>query len=267
MVLNVNGFLISESDPYFSFSQFISNSSVTVEERIFFDSEQCKDFERHYFGIMTAMRIYKRRIPMEYTPEFIEEEIKKTIVANKVAGKVLVHFYASLSESQTPLFLVALELLKANHWTKRSMEEIDLFKEFYWSDDFLSGVKTPSSPIHSVAQAYCTDHGFEDCFILNARKEVVMTLNGFVFLRFGNTLKTPSEKSGVYRETLRGSFIESIKEIEDYTLEETEMNPFDVQRADELIIISPHKGLIGVERFRKTTYSPKAVDAIAAVLH
>ena len=267
MVLNVNGVLISESDPYFSFSQFISNSSVTVEERLFFDSDQCKDFERHYFGIMSAMRIYKRRIPMEYTPEFIEEEIKKTIVANRINGKVLVHFYASLSESHTPLFLVALKPLKANHWIKKSMEELDLFKEFYWSDDFLNGVKTPSSPIHSVARAYCNDHDFEDCFILNARKEIVMTLNGYVFLRFGNTLKTPSEKSGVYRETLRGIFIESIKEIEDYTVEETEMNPFDVQRADELLIISPDKGLIGVERFRKTTYLSKAVDAIADVLH
>ncbi len=266
MVLNVNGILISESDPYFSFSQFISNSSVAVEERLFFDSGQCKDFERHYFGIMTSMRIYKRRIPMEYTPEFIEVEIKKTIVANEITGKVLVHFYATLSENQTPLFLVALEPLKANHWTIKSMKELDLFKEFYWSDDFLNGVKTPSSPIHSVARAYCNDHGYQDCLILNARKEVVMTLGGYVFLRFGNTLKTPSEKSGVYQETLRRNFIESIKEIEAYTLEETEINPFDVQRAEELIIISADKGLIGVERFRKTTYLHKAINAIAGVL-
>jgi len=266
MVLNVNGVLISESDPYFSFSQFIANSSVAIEERLFFDSGECEDFERHYFGIMTSMRIYKRRIPMEYTPEFVEEEIRKTLEANDVNKRVLVHFYVSLSENHTPLFLVALELLKSNHWVMRSMGEIDLFKEFYWSDDFLNGVKTPSSPIHRVAKAYCNDHGYEDCFILNARKEVVMTLNGYVVLRFGNTLKTPSEKSGVYRETLRGRFIESIKEIEDYTLEETEMNPFDVQRADELIIVSPDKGLIGVERFRKTTYIHQAVDAISAVL-
>lgn len=266
MVLNVNGVLISESDPYFSFSQFISNSSEAIEERLFFDSGQCEDFERHYFSIMTSMRIYKRRIPMEYTPEFIEQEIRKTLDANDINGRVLVHFYALLAENNTPLFIVSLEPLKPNHWVKRSMKELDLFKEFYWSDDFLNGVKTPSSPIHSVARSYCNDHGYEDCFILNDRKEVVMTLMGYVFLRFGNTIKTPSEKSGVYRETLRMRFIESIKEIEAYTLEETEMNPFDVQRADELIIVSPNKGLIGVEHFRKTIYRHQAVEAISAVL-
>ena len=81
-----------------------------------------------------------------------------------------------------------------------------------------------------------------------------MSLNGFIFLRFGQTIKTPSESSGVYRDVLRGRIIELIKGIESFDFEETTLNPFDIQRADEFLVISPDKGLFTVSNYRKTTY-------------
>jgi len=126
----------------------------------------------------------------------------------------------------------------------------------------LSGIRVKPLPVQVVADAYCTDHAYTDCVLINERKEIVMSLNGFVFLRFGNTIKTPAENSGVYRDVFRTRLIEQIKTIDSFDFEQCALNPFDVQRADEFVVVSLEQGLFAVNNYRKTTYQKEWIYAV-----
>ena len=57
------------------------------------------------------------------------------------------------------------------------------------------------------------DHQLQDVLLINHKKEIVQTSNGYLFIRFGDVVKTPSESTGVTRLTLRNQFIKQLKEI------------------------------------------------------
>jgi branched-chain amino acid aminotransferase len=254
MIINSNGSLISSTQTILSYSDSLLNTAALIEEQILFNGLECETFEAHYFSIMASMRIFRRSIPMGYTPEFLLEEIRKTVEVNKLRQKTLVYFYSGIDFSGIPIFYIRVKPLYADHFRIQSINEIDVFKDFFWHSDYLSGIRVKPLPVQVVAQAYCADHAYSDCILINERKEIVMSLNGFVFLRFGRTIKTPSESSGVYRDVLRGRILELIKGIDFFDFEETTLNPFDMQRADEFLVISPDKGLFSVNNYRKTTY-------------
>ncbi|MGA0829546.1 MAG: aminotransferase class IV [Flavobacteriaceae bacterium] len=262
MIINNNGSLISLEQINFSFSDSLLSSSAMIEERILFSGLECAAFEEHYFSIMASMRIFRRSIPMGYTPEFLLEEIQKTLKANAALSKTLVFFYSGLDALTHPVFYITVKPLKPDHFRAQIVEEIDVFKDFYWHSDYLSGIRVKPLPVQVVADAYCTDHAHTDCVLVNERKEIVMSLNGFIFLRFGNTLKTPAENSGVYRDVFRTRLIEQIKTMDSFDFEQCALNPFDVQRADEFVVISLEKGLFAVNNYRKTTYQKEWIYAV-----
>jgi branched-chain amino acid aminotransferase len=262
MIVNNNGRLISLEQINFSFSDSLLSSSAVIEERILFSGLECATFEEHYFSIMASMRIFRRSIPMGYTPEFFLEEIQKTLNANAALSKTLVCFYSGIDALTHPVFYITVKPLKPDHFRAQIVEEIDVFKDFYWHSDYLSGIRVKPLPVQVVADAYCTDHAYTDCVLINERKEIVMSLNGFVFLRFGNTIKTPAENSGVYRDVFRTRLIEQIKTIDSFDFEQCALNPFDVQRADEFVVVSLEQGLFAVNNYRKTIYQKEWIYAV-----
>jgi branched-chain amino acid aminotransferase len=262
MIVNNNGILISLEQINFSISDSLLSSSALIEERMLFRGLECATFEEHYFSIMASMRIFRRSIPMRYTPEFFLEEIQKTLKVNAALSKTLVCFYSGIDASTHPVFYITIKPLKPDHFRAQIVEEIDVFKDFYWHSDYLSGIRVKPLPVQVVADAYCSDHAYTDCVLINERKEIVMSLNGFVFLRFGNTIKTPAENSGVYRDVYRTRLIEQIKTMDSFDFEQCALNPFDVQRADEFVVISLEKGLFAVNNYRKTTYQKEWIYAV-----
>lgn len=262
MFLNVNGRLVAADQPHFTFAESHLSTTALIEEQLFFNGLECRDYEAHYFSIMAAMRMFRRSIPMEYTPEFILEEIQKTIKENGDDSLSLVRFYSGTSSLGIPNYYISVNPMDKGHFKAKVVEEIDVFKDFYWHSDFLSGIRLNSLPLLDVARAYCRDHHYADCMLINERKELVMTLKGYAFLRFGQAIKTPSESSGVYRGVFRSKVIDMLKTLEEYTVEESVLNPFDLQRADELMIISQEGGLFSVNNYRKTSYKGQSLSQV-----
>ena len=267
MFVNNNGSLISLEQINFSFSDSLLSSSAMIEERMLFNGLECATFEEHYFSIMASMRIFRRRIPMGYTPECVLEEIQKTLKSNAALSKSLVCFYSGIDALTHPVFYITVKPLKPDHFHVQTVEEIDVFKDFFWHSDYLSGIRVKPLPVQVVADAYCTDHAYTDCILINERKEIVMSLNGFIFLRFGNTIKTPAENSGVIRDVFRTRLIEQIRSMDSFVFEQCALNPFDVQRADEFVVISLEKGLFSVNNYRKTTYQKEWIHAVEQKLN
>jgi branched-chain amino acid aminotransferase len=105
------------------------------------------------------------------------------------------------------------------------------------------------------------DHQLDDVLLINHKKEIVQTSNGYLFVRFGDIIKTPAESTGVTRLTLRNQFIKQLKD-RGVTVEEAALTPFELQRADECFIYSPLKGVFSVSNYRKKIYETSFTKTI-----
>jgi len=90
---------------------------------------------------------------------------------------------------------------------------------------------------------------------------VVQTLNGYLFVRFGDVIKTPAESTGVTRLTLRSQFIKQLKD-RGVPVEEVSITPFELQRADECFIYNPSKGVFSVSNYRKKIYKTSFLETL-----
>jgi branched-chain amino acid aminotransferase len=75
-MLNLNGKIISSSE--ISENRGLQYGDA-VFETIKVSARKILFWEDHYFRLMASMRILRMEIPMNFTMEFLEEEIQKTI--------------------------------------------------------------------------------------------------------------------------------------------------------------------------------------------
>jgi branched-chain amino acid aminotransferase len=100
---------------------------------------------------------------------------------------------------------------------------------------------------------------------VNDQKMLVEANFGNVFIVQGTTLRTAPLTDGALRGVLRKNILEWSKEI-GLTLVEESINPFDLQKADELWITNVVKGIQWVRTYRRKEYgSTKAIEMIELI--
>jgi len=221
-------------------------------------------WEDHYFRLMASMRIMRMEIPMNFTMEFLEEQIHKTLEANKLKEasarvKLLVERKEGglyLPDDNTVNFMITTKAIQEDFYLlKDKFYEIDLFKDYYVSPTLLSTLKTNNKAINVVGSIYAKENKLHNCLVLNTNKNVIEALNGNVFVVKGNTIKTPPIADGCLKGIMRKQLIEIIKTIDEYELVEESISPFELQKADEIFITNVIVGIQPVKKYRKKTYS------------
>ena len=103
---------------------------------------------------------------------------------------------------------------------------------------------------------YAKENGLNDVVLLNDQKKVTETLNGTIFLLKTKPTQTPNLLSGCQNLVLREVFFVEwlIKYIKNYNVIEREINPFELQKSEEIFIISLENGLQCVSNYRKSSY-------------
>jgi branched-chain amino acid aminotransferase len=110
--------------------------------------------------------------------------------------------------------------------------------------------------LRQIAKTYAYENGLEDCVLLNDQKNLVEATSGTLYLIQGNNILTPNLESGCQDFALRAAFnLWLEKEQEEYRLCEQVINPFELQKSEEIIILSIEKGIQNVSQYRKTTYT------------
>jgi len=250
---NVNGSLIDSEKSFLSLNDLVSGYSIKVYEIIICDRLEESVVESFYFSLMASMRIYRIPIPVSYTLEFFIAETHKLLEANQVGlEKVAVNWTVFLNEGASE-FSMYLQKLPDDYLGTKSIGELDLFKDGFLGADYISGVPSENQAAFYVAKGYMNDHQLQDVLLINHKKEIVQTSNGYLFVRFGDVIKTPAEATGVTRLTIRNQFIKQLKD-RGVSVEEVSLTPFELQRADECFIYNPLKGVFSVSNYRKKIY-------------
>lgn len=234
-------------------------------------------WEDHYFRLMASMRILRMEIPMNFTMEFLESEILKTLQANGLSQKIArVRLTVDRGEGGTYLpiskrinFSISCSLLNKPHYAFNESEacEVDIFKDYFINEGLLSSLKTNNKITNVLGSIYAQENDLDNCLLLNNNKNVVESLNGNIFLVQGDNIKTPPLSDGCLKGIMRQQIIGILNKHEKFNLEESSISTFELQKADELFYTNVIKGIVPITHYRKKNYKSQVSQELLKILN
>lgn len=219
-------------------------------------------WEKHYFRLMASMRIVRMEIPMSFSPEFLEEEIRKTIEANALsdhACRVKLLVYRKNGGLYTPVdnnidYLIQVKPLNEKVFELNEQGlTVDLYKDFYKQKGLLGNLKSTSAQFYTLASVFRAENELDECILLNTDKSVIEGISSNIFMVKDQEVITPTLASGCLKGVLREVITELVPKMK-MSLREEDFSPFALQKADEIFFTNAIKGVQWVERYRKKRY-------------
>ena len=266
-MININGTIIPSKEVSLSSENRAFKYGDGVFETIKFENNKIVFFEDHYFRLMASMRMLRMKIPMKFTLEFLEEEILKTIksvISDNSTFRVRMTIYRKdgghyLPKTNEVDYLINVHPIHSKH---KETYKIDLYKDLYNYSGLLSTVKTTNRILNTLASIFAEENGLDNCILLNENKSIVEVANGNIFIVKGNIIKTPALNDGCIKGVTRKKVIEIIGKHPDYTIEETSISPFEIQKADEVFITNSIIGIQSVTNYRKKKFSKEVTNKL-----
>lgn len=221
-------------------------------------------WEDHYFRLMASMRILRMEIPMNFTMEFLESEIQKTLDANALnnaSARVRFNVHRSdggkyLPEVRAINYNIVVEPMDSDLYKiSDSPYTVDLFKDFFVAPGLLSTLKTNNKIVNILGSIFAKENKLDNCFLLNTNKSIIEGLNGNVFMVKDKVVKTPPLEDGCLKGIMRKQIIEMVTGLEGYEISETSISPFELQKADELFLTNVITGIQPISAYRKKEYT------------
>ncbi len=231
-------------------------------------------FEDHYFRLMAAMRIVRMEIPMNFTLEYLEEQVLSLVEKNKIeqSARARITVYRNngglyLPTNNTVSFLIQTSAIENPVYSISEKEyEVDLYKDFYIPKQLLSTLKTTNKMIHVTGSIYAKENDLDNCILLNDSKNVVEALQGNLFMRVGNTLITPPISEGCLNGIMRKQILSFAKKETNLEVVEQVISPFDLQKADELFVTNVIRGIQPITKYRKKEFEQDTAKVLNTIL-
>ncbi len=261
-MINFNGTIVSEDaniltqNRAFLYGDAVFETVKIINNKILF-------LEDHYFRLMSSMRVVRMEIPMNFTMEYLEEQILSLVAKNQVvhSSRARITIYRNdggyyLPQNNTVSFLIhSIALENTFYSIEKKHYEVDLYKDFYITKQLLSSIKTTNKIINITGSIFANENGLDNCLLLNDSKNVVEALQGNIFMLLGNKLTTPPVSEGCLNGVMRKQILSLAKKIENLEVVEEVISPFDLQKADELFITNVIKGIQPITQYRKKAFS------------
>lgn len=266
-MINFNGELqhpdtikLTSENRAFKYGDAIFETVKVIRQKVIF-------WEDHYFRLMSSMRMLRMKIPMEFTLEFLEKEILKTVAAQDDATsyRVRLNIYrkdGGLYTPKTNKIDYSIQVNENLHQIKDSYS-LDVFKDFYNYSGLLSTIKTNNRMLNILASIFAQENDLDNCILLNEKKGVVEVTNGNIFIVKGTVVKTPALDQGCIKGIIRSKVIDIILKNKEFTIEETSISPFELQKADEVFITNAIVGIQPVSSYKKKKFTSKVGQKIA----
>lgn len=271
-MINFNGNLVAQSNENieqnrgFLYADAVFETLKVLDGKILF-------LEDHYFRLMASMRILRMEIPLEFTLEYLESEIFKTINAlNLTNARVRLTVFRNgegryLPQQRTVGFLIVAESTGTVYVNTTEKYEVELFKDFHVSKHLLSTLKTTSCLINITASIFAEENGYENCLLINDEKNVIEAINGNIFIIKDNVVSTPPVADGCKNGIIRKKIIEIVNKTDNLTLEERSISPFELQKADEIFITNIAVGIQSVTQYRKKLFADTIANSLLMKLN
>ncbi|MBA0884130.1 aminotransferase class IV [Flavobacterium undicola] len=273
-MINFNGTLVAQDSNIlvqnrgFLYGDAVFETVKIVNSKVLY-------LEDHYFRLMASMRVVRMEIPMNFTMEYLEEQLlsltDKLSISNAARVRITVFrndggYYLPIDN--TVSFLVHATATEAVFYSFEEKEyEVDLFKDFYITKQLLSSIKTTNRILNVAASIFANENALDNCLLLNDSKNVVEAIQGNLFMLIGNKLITPPVSEGCLNGVMRKQVLKLAKTIAGIEVVEEVISPFELQKADELFVTNVIKGIQPITKYRKKTFGVNMSREIVAKLN
>ncbi|MFD1316357.1 aminotransferase class IV [Namhaeicola litoreus] len=265
-MINFNGTLIPEESPIlsadnraFKFGDGIFDTLKSFRNNIYF-------IEDHYFRLMSSMRMLRMEIPMDFTLQYYKDQIVKTLQANhlSILARIRVSVFRKPGGFYAPKtneidFLIEVSSLQ---YIENQNCEIELYKDFSLQSGILSTIKTNNKMLHVLAGIFATENGFDNCVLINEKKNLTEAMNANVFLVKGNTVFTPPLEDGCINGIVRKQVLRILEKFDSLELQEVSISPFELMKADEVFLTNSIFDIQSVTKYRKKIYTTARTQEI-----
>ncbi|MCT4698168.1 aminotransferase class IV [Tenacibaculum haliotis] len=269
-MLNFNGKIISAKELQLSNDNRAFKYGDAIFDTVRVLNAKVVFIEDHYFRLMASMRMLRMKIPMKFTLEFLQEEILKTtkVLPKAENYRVRLTVYRKDGGLYNPKSNEIDYLIEASEFSyvEKSSYKVDLFKDFYNYSGLLSTIKTTNRMLNTLSAIFADENDLDNCVLLNERKGVVEVTNGNVFIIKDSIIKTPALTEGCIKGIIRKKVIEILEKHPDYTIKETVISPFELQKADEVFITNAIVGIQSVTNYRKKEFKTEITNKIKSSL-
>lgn len=268
-MVNFNGDLLPDTAHFLNHENRALRFGDALTEMVRYTGQTLLFWEAHYFHMMAALRQLRMDIPMAFTMEYLEEEVRKTLKANALdAVPARVDLMGIRNNAGGVDLLIQVQRLEtAGFVTTSQPVRADLYKDYLLPAGGFSTLPHNNRLLEVLAGIYTQENGWDTCLLLNDRKEVVRSLEGPLFLREGSRVRTPGLAGGSPDTVLRKQLLEWGKTDTQYQWEEAPISPFDLQKADELFSVHPVLGLCSITDYRKAHFNTEAATHATTVLN
>ncbi len=270
-MINFNGRLIADK----AFNLGLKNRAFKYGDSVFdtlkWENGLLYFVEDHYFRLMSSMRMLRMKIPLNFTLEYYEAQIRKTLEESRENKNARVRvsvyradggYYApQTNESDFLIEVAPIEIPRHENY------EIELYKDFPVASGLLSTIKTNNRIINVLASVYATENAYQNCILINEKKEVVEAINSNIFLIRGNQVITPPLDSGCINGIVRKKLIEGLQKRDDLKVLELAVSPFDLLKADEIFLTNSINEIQPVDQYRKKRFSQEKTKEIESFFH
>ena len=274
-MINSNGNLVPSSDTGLSFFNRGFSYGDALFETVKAVGDKLLFWEDHYFRLMASMRLLRMEIPMTYTPEYFVDQCLRLIQAQderSPAWRLRLTVYRDSGGRYTPdhnqvAFVIGCEPLSQDRFSDEvTSYTVDLYKDHYVQAGMLPNLKTNNKILNVLGSIFAKENDLDNCILVNDNKEVVEALQSNLFLIFGNEIHTPPLSSGCLNGIIRKQIINMANNLH-LTLKETEINPFDLQKADELWLTNSIQGIRAVTNYRRKAYKSQIYKQAVGLLN
>ena len=272
-MINYNGAIIEKADLPSADIARATMYGDAVFETLKMQEGKLFFIEDHYFRLMAGMRILRMPISMDFTPEFFIEQAER--LAEEVAienGRLRIQVVRvadgkyTPSEDQSTVWWMELEELESIEYIHAEKGlTVDLFKDHYIQPGLLSTIKSSNSLPYVLGGVYARENNLDAVLMVNDNKMLVEANASNVFVLKGDVLRTAPLEDGALRGVFRKNLLNWGKEI-GLQVKEESINPFDLQKADEIWLTNTITGVQWVEKYRKNTYKGDKAKELVALL-
>ncbi len=275
-MVNCNGALLDKDSNFLNHTNRAFRYGDALFEDVRVVNGRPVFWEEHYFRLMSSMRILRMEIPMQFTMEYLESELLRTIEANDLVQKPALLSFGVFRDPEMDItpnsnevsyVMSVSELASPFYIMDETPYEVELFRDYFVNPDMLSRLDTNNKTLEVVASIFAQENGSAACIVLNTEKRLVGTALGSLFLVKGGQVKTPPLSDGAKNNVLRKKLMAIIHSLESYEMEEASITPFELQKADELFVLNTSIGIRPITKYRKKVYTKEVAKDLLGKLN
>lgn len=196
-------------------------------------------------------------IPLSFTLEYFVQILEQKITEENLQN-AFVHFLVYRNEGDLSLTKSPIQFFIETKPTHDILSiqgniEADVIKEISVNTSLLNNIIT-HNPENIYAQIYAQDNDLDELILLNPNKRIARGILGnFLFLE-ENRIRIPKQTEGAYISPLMEDLVTFIHKNKLGEIEQSEMSPFESQKADEILYISDRKGIYSVSKIRNKIF-------------